>query len=132
MTQSAQFNEVQDLSGALARLVGSAASSIVAIKSAHSRSSGFFWRPGLVITAEEALSEEGDFTVTLPSGESLAARLVGRDHTTDIALLRVDRSDLPSIPLETKPVPVGALTADTGPASGRRATFDGDVFDRLF
>ena len=80
MTQSAQFNEVQDLSGALARLVASAAPSIVAIKSAHSRSSGFFWRPGLVITAEEALSEEGDFTVTPPNGESLAARVVGRDH----------------------------------------------------
>ena len=118
MPQSAQFNQVQDLSGALARLVGSAASSIVAIKSAHSRSSGFFWRPGLVITAEEALSEEGDFTVTLPSAESLAARLVGRDHTTDIALLRVDRSDLPSIPLETKPVPVGALALAVGAEDG--------------
>ena len=118
MTQSAQFNEVQDLSGALARLVGSAAPSIVAIKSAHSQSSGFFWRPGLVITAEEALSEEGDFTVTLPSGESLATRLVGRDHTTDIALLRVDRSDLSSIPLETKPVPVGALALAVGAEDG--------------
>ena len=118
MTQSTELSQVQDLSGALARLVGSAASSIVAIKSAHSRSSGFFWRPGLVITAEEALSEEGDFTVTLPSGESLAARLVGRDHTTDIALLRVDRSDLSSIPLETKPVPVGALALAVGAEDG--------------
>ena len=118
MTRSAQFNEVQDLSGALARMVGSVAPSIVAIKSAHSRSSGFFWRPGLVITAEEALSEEGDFTVTLASGESLAARLVGRDHTTDIALLRVDRSDLPSIPLETKSVPVGALALAVGAEDG--------------
>jgi S1-C subfamily serine protease len=118
MTQSTELSQVQDLSGALARLVGSAVPSIVAIKSAHSRSSGFFWRPGLVITAEEALSEEGDFTVTLPSAESLAARLVGRDHTTDIALLRVDRSDLPSIPLETKPVPVGALALAVGAEDG--------------
>jgi S1-C subfamily serine protease len=118
MTQSAQFSQAQDLSAAFVRLVGSAAPSIVAIKSAHSRSSGFFWRPGLIITAEEALSEEGDFTVTLPSAESLSARLVGRDHTTDIALLRVDRSDLPSIPLETKPVPVGALALAVGAEDG--------------
>jgi S1-C subfamily serine protease len=118
MPQSAQFNQVRDLSGALARLVGNATPSIVAIKSAHSRSSGFFWRPGLIITAEEALSEEGDFTVTLPSAESLSARLVGRDHTTDIALLRVDRSDLPSMPLETKPVPVGALALAVGAEDG--------------
>ena len=101
MTQGTQSSHVQDLSAAFARLVAIAAPSIVAVKSALSRSSGFFWRPGLIVTAEEALSEEGDFTVTLPSGESLAARLVGRDHTTDIALLRVDRSDLPPIPLET-------------------------------
>jgi S1-C subfamily serine protease len=118
MTQSAQFSQLQDLSAALVSLVGSAAPSIVAIKSAHSRSSGFFWRPGLIVTAEEALPEESDFTVTVPSGESLAARLVGRDHTTDIALLRVDRSDLTPIPLETKPVPVGALALAVGAEDG--------------
>jgi S1-C subfamily serine protease len=118
MTQSAQFNQVQDLSAAFARLVGIAAPGIVAVKSAHSRSSGFFWRPGLLVTAEEALSEEGDFTVTLPSGDSIAARLVGRDHTTDIAVLRVERSDLPAIQLETKPVPVGALAMAVGADDG--------------
>jgi S1-C subfamily serine protease len=118
MTQSAQFSQLQDLSAAFVRVVGIAAPSIVAIKSAHSRSSGFFWRPGLIITAEEALSEEGDFIVTVPSGESLAARLVGRDHTTDIALLRVDRSDLPPMPLEIKPVSVGALALAVGAEDG--------------
>jgi S1-C subfamily serine protease len=118
MTQSAQLSQVQDLSAAFARLVGIAAPSIVAVKSAHSRSSGFFWRPELIVTAEEALSEEGDFTVTLPGGESLAARLVGRDHTTDIAVLRVDRSDLPPNPLETQPVAVGALAIAVGAEDG--------------
>ena len=118
MTQSAQSSQIQDLSTALVRLVETAASGVVAVKSAHSRSSGFFWRPGLIVTAEEALSEEGDFTVTLPSGESLAAQLVGRDHTTDIAVLRVDRSDLPPIPLETQTVPVGALAIAVGAEDG--------------
>jgi S1-C subfamily serine protease len=109
MTQGAQLSQVQDLSAALARLVGTAAPSIVAIKSAHARSSGFFWRPGLIVTAEEVLSEEGELTVTLPNGEALAARLAGRDHTTDIAVLRIERTDLPAVQLETKPVPVGSL-----------------------
>jgi S1-C subfamily serine protease len=118
MAQSTQLSQVQDLSAAFAHLVGIAAPSMVAVKSAHSRSSGFFWRPGLIVTAEEALSEEGDVTVTLPSGESLAARLVGRDHTTDIAVLRVEGSDLPTIQLETKPVPVGALAIAVGADDG--------------
>jgi S1-C subfamily serine protease len=114
----AQLSQIQDLSAAFARLVGIAAPSVVAVKSAHSRSSGFFWRPGLIVTADEALSEEGDATVTLPSGESLAARLVGRDHTTDIAVLRVERSDLPAVQLEITPLPVGALTIAVGADDG--------------
>src|SRR5262245_18306927 len=105
MTESAPFTQVQDLSAAFARLVGIAAPGIVAVQSNHSRSSGFLWRPGLIVTADEALSERGDVTVTLPNGESMLARLVGRDHTTDIALLRVDRSDLQPIRLELPPVP---------------------------
>ena len=118
MAQSAPLSQVQDLSAALTRLVGIAAPSIVAIKSAQARSSGFFWRPGLIVTAEEALAEEGEVTVTLPSGECLAARLVGRDHTTDIAVLRIDRSDLPAIALETQAVPVGTLAVAVGAEDG--------------
>src|SRR5262249_38374257 len=92
MPQSASFT--QDLSAAFVHLVGIAAPGVVAVQSDRSRSSGFLWRPRLVVTADEALSEEGDFAITLPGGHSIAARLVGRDHTTDIALLRVERSDL--------------------------------------
>ena len=57
MTESASFSQLQDLSAALARLVGTTAPGIVAVQSDHSRSSGFFWRPGLIVTADEALSE---------------------------------------------------------------------------
>src|SRR5262249_27879292 len=118
MTESAPFTQLQDLSAAFARVVEIAAPSIVAVQSHRSRSSGFFWRLGLIVTAEEALSEEGDVAVTLPGGESIAARLVGRDHTTDIALLRVDRSDLPPVRLESPPVPVGALALAVGAEDG--------------
>ena len=114
MTESAPFTQLQDLSTAFARLVGIAAPGIVAVQSHRSRSSGFLWRPGLIVTADEALSEEGDVAVTLPGDQSIAARLVGRDHTTDIALLRVDRSDQPPIRLESPPVPVGALALAVG------------------
>jgi S1-C subfamily serine protease len=119
MMASVPFTQVQDLSAACARLVGMAAPGIVGVQSDHSRSSGFTWRPGLIVTADEALSEEGDFAVTLPGGgDSVAARLVGRDHTTDIALLRVDRSDLPPVPLAAQPVPVGTLALAVGAEDG--------------
>ena len=118
MTESAPFTQLQDLSTALATLVASTAPSVTAVQSHRSRSSGFVWRPGLIVTADEALSEDGEFAVTLSGGDTVPAQLVGRDPTTDVALLRVDRSDLRPVLLEAAPVPVGALAIAMGAEDG--------------
>jgi hypothetical protein len=86
------------LSAALADLVARVAPSVVAIHSDRSRSSGFVWRPGLIVTADESLSEESALIVMRPGGDAVAAQLVGRDPTTDIALLRAE-ADLPPFSL---------------------------------
>jgi S1-C subfamily serine protease len=118
MTQPARFTQIQDLSGALANLIASAAPGIVSVHSHRSRSSGFAWRPRLIVTADEALSEEGEFGVTLPGGESVAAQLVGRDSSTDVALLRVDRSDLQPVSLAVPSIAAGALAIAVGAEDG--------------
>ncbi|HET9817298.1 MAG TPA: trypsin-like peptidase domain-containing protein, partial [Xanthobacteraceae bacterium] len=82
---------LQTFSMAVSDLVARTAPDIVAIRSHRSRTSGFVWRPGLIVTAEESLVDEGEISVTLPDGKSLPASLAGRDPSTDIALLRVDR-----------------------------------------
>jgi len=106
-----------DLSAAFVDLAARVAPTIVAVPSDRSRSSGFVWRPGLIVTAEESLSEEGAFSVTLPGGSTVAAQLVGRDPTTDIALLRVD-ADLPPSPIDKSPLAVGALVLAVGTEDG--------------
>ena len=78
MTETAQFTKLQELSTALASLVTSIAPSVTTVRS-RSRSSGFVWRPGLIVTADEALSEDGEFAVTLSGGDTVPAQLVGRD-----------------------------------------------------
>src|SRR5216683_430418 len=108
----------QQLSDALAGIVDRASSSVVAVHSARSRSSGFVWRQGLIVTADEALDDEGGITVVLPGGETLAANLVGRDPTTDVALLLVDRTNSPSVTLESASVPAGALAWAVGSVQG--------------
>ena len=118
MPESAPFAQVQDLSAAFVRLVGTAAPGIVTVQSNRSRSSGLFCRPGLIVTADEALSEEGETAVTPPGGDPIAAQLVGRDHTTDIALLRIGRADAPPLQLESPPVAVGALAIAVGAEDG--------------
>jgi Trypsin-like peptidase domain len=60
------------------------------------------------------LSEDGEYTVTVSGGDPWPAKLVGRDTTTDVALLRVDRSDLRPLPLEAAPVSVDALAIAMG------------------
>ena len=106
------------LSAALAGLVAKAAPSIVSVRSHRSQSSGFAWRPGLVVTADEALAEEGEFAVVVPGGNSAPAQLVGRDPTTDVALLRIDRSDFPPLPLTATSLAVGALAVAVGSDDG--------------
>ncbi|HEX2509820.1 MAG TPA: S1C family serine protease [Microvirga sp.] len=108
---------LQDLSAGFTALVAEAASSVVAVHSRRSRSSGFLWRPGLVVTADEALADEGDVTVALPGG-TRPAELVGRDPTTDIALLRIGPSELKPAPLERLALAPGAMALVVGAEDG--------------
>ena len=72
MTEPTLFTPIQGLSTAFTGLVAKVAPGIVSVHSHRSRSSGFVWRPGLIVTADEALSEEGEFAVTLPGGDTVA------------------------------------------------------------
>ena len=97
------------LSSALADVVARAAPSIVSVHSHRSRATGFVWKPGLVVTADEALADEGDIQISLPDGSTAAATIVGRDHTTDIALLRAEIGVAPVKLAATVP-PLGTLS----------------------
>ncbi|HEX5863337.1 MAG TPA: S1C family serine protease [Casimicrobiaceae bacterium] len=106
------------LSTALADLVAKAAPSVVSIRSHRSQSTGFAWRPGLIVTADEALSEDGEITVAVPGGDPVPAQLVGRDPATDVAVLRIDRPDLPAVSLTAKGLAIGGLTIVVGSVDG--------------
>ena len=102
------MTDLTSLSSALADLVAQTAPSIVSVHSHRSRATGFVWKTGLIVTADEALADEGAVEIDLPDGSSVAATIVGRDHTTDIALLRADTATTPVKLAATVP-PLGAL-----------------------
>ncbi|MDE5458016.1 PDZ domain-containing protein [Bradyrhizobium sp. CSA112] len=83
------------LSSALADIIARAKSAVVSVHSHRSRASGFVWKSGLIVTADETLADEGEVSIRLSDGTSLPARIAGRDHTTDIALLRFDGNSAP-------------------------------------
>lgn len=101
MSAPVDRSALQVLSEAFSDIVASAAPHVVSIHSGRSRSSGIAYKPGLVVTADEALAEEGEIGIEVPGGDRTAATVVGRDPTTDIALLRIDRDDLAPLPFET-------------------------------
>jgi S1-C subfamily serine protease len=78
------------LSSAVAGLVAQATHAIVSVHSHRLRASGFVWKPNLVVTADEALADEGEISIELSDGTVRPAKIAGRDHTTDVALLRFD------------------------------------------
>jgi S1-C subfamily serine protease len=127
MTKSTPAIPLQQLSDALTDMVTRAAPSVVAVHSGRSRSSGFVWRSGLIVTADESLDDEGDIAVALPGGEMSAATVVGRDPATDVALLLIDRTNGPLTNLESASVPAGALACTVGSLQGASITAFGIV-----
>ena len=101
-------------STALADLAAAVAPSLVAVDSGRARSSGFAWRKDLIVTADEALGEEGEVAIVTAGGERRPAAVVGRDPATDVALLRVEGAALPAVSLATEPVRPGALVLAVG------------------
>ncbi|WP_454650869.1 S1C family serine protease [Bradyrhizobium liaoningense] len=100
---------LSSLSSALVDIVARTAPSVVSVHSHRSRATGFAWKPGLIVTADEALADEGAVEIGLADGNTAAATIAGRDHTTDIALLRVD-ADVAPVKLAATVPPLGALT----------------------
>lgn len=97
------------LSASLADLVARTAPALVSVHSHRSRGSGFVWKSGLIVTADEALADEGEVSIKLGDGTEHKAAFAGRDHTTDIALLRVDAKSVAPIKLVPAAPPLGSL-----------------------
>jgi S1-C subfamily serine protease len=121
MSADPDFTPLKALSDSLAGLAASAASSVVSVHSHRALSSGFAWKPHLIITADEALADEGEVAVTLPSGKREQATIVGRDATTDIALLRIAAGDLGLAALDDVVPATGALAITIGGQAGQPA-----------
>jgi len=81
------------LSSAVAGVVARATPAIVSVHSHRSRASGFVWKTNFVVTADEALADEGEISIELSDGTVRPGKIAGRDHTTDVALLRIDAKD---------------------------------------
>ncbi len=85
--------------------------------------SGVIYRSdGYIITNNHVVEGADALRVTFASGETARARVVGTDPLTDIAVLRVDREDLPALNVRSGPVTVGELAVAIGAPFGLNAS----------
>ncbi len=105
---------LETFSDALADAVAQAAESIVRVEARRRLpASGIAWTETAIVTANHVVERSEGIHVGLPSGEVVPAKLVGRDPSTDIAVLRV-QGGLKPIGRATKAVRVGHLVMAVG------------------
>jgi S1-C subfamily serine protease len=114
MQTNPRSDPLVSLSAACEAAVARAAPAVVSIVSGRSRSSGFVWRSRLVVTADESLADETDIIVIDSAGERRQAEIVGRDPTTDVALLRVPGLEAPPLIARQSPIGPGGLALVLG------------------
>lgn len=81
---------LQSLSDGLADAVALAGQSVVRVDARQRMpASGIVWSAdGLIVTANHVVENEDGIEIGLPGGQTVTATLVGRDPTTDLAVLR--------------------------------------------
>jgi len=98
--------------------------------------SGFVVREdGYIVTNShvvEGAGEAGGVEVTFSDGEDLSAEIVGQDHEYDIAVLKVDRTDLPVLEFgDSDAVQVGASVVAVGAPLGLDNTVTSGIVSAL-
>jgi len=95
--------------------------------------SGFAIAPdGLVITNSHVVHHASRIVAHFPDGTKSSARLIGEDPTSDVALLRIDATEVPFVPLgHSSALRVGQIAIAIGNPLGFQATVTAGVVSAL-
>ena len=108
---------LQTLSNDLANVVDTAGQSIVRVEARRRLSaSGVVWSAdGIIVTSHHVVEREDDIQIGLSDGSTVSASLMGRDPTTDLAVLKTEATDLaPAAWVATDELAVGHLVLALG------------------
>lgn len=84
---------LSQLSSAISARAEAARSAVVAIHVSEGRHlTGMVWQSDVVVVSEQALPRKDEFELVAPGGATLAAKVAGRDASTNIAILKTAES----------------------------------------
>lgn len=101
-----QMQKLLELSDALAGIVETAGPAVVRVEARRSPASGVIWADGLIVTADHVVERDDEIQIGLTDERTATATLVGRDPTTDLAVLRSDAASGAKLPRWSDPAPV--------------------------
>lgn len=109
-------NQLVDFSNALSETVKEAGMSVVRVEARRRLpASGIVWSAdGVIVTANHVVTQDEGIQVGLADGSSVEAALVGRDPSTDLAVLRVNARLSPLTEANKQEVGVGNLVLALG------------------
>ncbi|HVG63036.1 MAG TPA: trypsin-like peptidase domain-containing protein [Hyalangium sp.] len=120
------MSDLLSFSQSIASLVERIAPSVVRVEARRRHgATGIIWsNEGHILTTSHAVEREEQIQLTLPDGRTTPAELVGRDPSTDLALLKAEASGLtPLAPAALDDAKVGHLVLAVGhPGRTTRAT----------
>lgn len=118
MTQ--EPNLLGSLSDVLVARFAAARASVAAVTlSERAHLGAILWRDDALVTSEQSLSEREELEVTLADGSCLAGKLAGRDPSTNVAVIRLEKAASAPALSASRPQ-VGALVLAAGADAGGR------------
>ncbi len=91
-----QADPLIQFSGALAARTEAAKTAVAAIRLAHERHlTGLLWQADIVVASEQSLPRGDEFELVAPGGATVAAKVAGRDASTNIAVLKLAKAVAP-------------------------------------
>jgi S1-C subfamily serine protease len=124
MTGTQGMQLLQSFSDAVTELADNVSPSVVNVDAGRRGGTGIVWSSdGLVVTASHVVGHSTGPMVVLSDGKELAARVVGRDPYTDIALLKVDASELTPVKIgSAEGIRVGQFVLALANTTGKKAS----------
>jgi len=87
---------------------------------------------GHILTNNHVVEDAGEIEVTLASGERLDGRVVAGDPETDVAVIKIDKADLPAAAIgSVKTVQVGELAVAIGSPLGLEQSVTAGIISAL-
>jgi S1-C subfamily serine protease len=123
--------EGESLFGSIPEIVRRVEPSVVSILREGGVGSGVVWEPDLIVTNHHVVEGAAQVVVALATGERLEARVEASDPRTDLAILRVERDDLPPAEFADGLPEVGSLAVAMGSPLGFENTVTAGIVSGL-